>query len=138
MSSAATTAGAGIYLLDSSILIRSLRGDQIVRDRIAAASKLYIPDIALGELYFGAFGSPTRPADALVDVDALAATMTIVGTDGTTALIYGRIKDELKRKGFTMPDNDLWIAATAIQYDLTLAARDAHFNWIAGLRVEQW
>jgi tRNA(fMet)-specific endonuclease VapC len=37
-----------------------------------------------------------------------------------------------------MPDNDLWIAATAIQYDLTLAARDAHLNWVPGLRVEQW
>jgi len=29
-----------------------------------------------------------------------------------------------------MPDNDLWIAATAIQYGVTLAARDAHFTWI--------
>jgi tRNA(fMet)-specific endonuclease VapC len=37
-----------------------------------------------------------------------------------------------------MPDNDLWIAATAIQYDITLAARDGHFDWIDGLKVEQW
>jgi tRNA(fMet)-specific endonuclease VapC len=37
-----------------------------------------------------------------------------------------------------MPENDLWIAAIAIQYDVTLAAREAHFNGIAGLRIEQW
>jgi tRNA(fMet)-specific endonuclease VapC len=37
-----------------------------------------------------------------------------------------------------MPDNDLWIAATAIQYSITLAARDSHFYWIDELRVEQW
>ena len=37
-----------------------------------------------------------------------------------------------------LPDNDLWIAATAIQYGLTLAARDHHFTWIAGLMLEQW
>jgi tRNA(fMet)-specific endonuclease VapC len=37
-----------------------------------------------------------------------------------------------------MPDNDLWIAATAIQYNITLAAHDAHFDWITGLLVEQW
>lgn len=37
-----------------------------------------------------------------------------------------------------MPDNDIWIAATAIQYDITLAARADHFNWIDGLKVEQW
>ena len=37
-----------------------------------------------------------------------------------------------------MPANDLWIAATGIQYGLTLAAHDAHFDWIDGLSVEQW
>jgi predicted nucleic acid-binding protein len=37
-----------------------------------------------------------------------------------------------------MPDNDLWIAATAIQFNVTLAARDVHSNWIIGLRAEQW
>lgn len=36
-----------------------------------------------------------------------------------------------------MPDNDLWIAAIALEYDATLAARDIHFNWITELRVEQ-
>ena len=37
-----------------------------------------------------------------------------------------------------MPDNDLWIAATAIQYEITLVARDAHFTWITDLNCEQW
>lgn len=48
--------------------------------------------------------------------------------------IYSRVKNELKRAGYKMPDNDIWIAATAMQYDVILAARDAHFNWISGLR----
>jgi len=64
--------------------------------------------------------------------------MTILGVDATTADIYGRIKHELRAKDYTMPDNELWIAATAIQCGLTLAARDIHFDWIAGLNVEQW
>ncbi|MGH2487044.1 MAG: VapC toxin family PIN domain ribonuclease, partial [Ktedonobacterales bacterium] len=68
----------------------------------------------------------------------LAATHTVIGTDAGTAEVYGRTKHDLKRRGLTMPDNDLWIAASALQYDVTLAARDAHFSWIAGLRVEQW
>lgn len=41
-------------------------------------------------------------------------------------------------KGLILPDNDLWIASAAIQYSLTLAARDHHFMWIAGLALEQW
>jgi predicted nucleic acid-binding protein len=37
-----------------------------------------------------------------------------------------------------MPKNDLWNAATAIQYDITLAARDGHLDWIDEMNVEQW
>lgn len=72
------------------------------------------------------------------DIDALASGMTILAVDATTAQIFGRISNDLKAKGLTMPTNDLWIAATGIQYGLTLAAHDAHFDWIDGLSVEQW
>lgn len=97
-----------------------------------------IASIALGELYFGAYGSPTRASAALTDVASLSASYPILGADAVTAEIYRRIKQELKRVGRAIPDNDLWIAAVAIQYDVVLAARDTHFDWIAGLRVEQW
>ncbi|HEX6816745.1 MAG TPA: PIN domain-containing protein [Ktedonobacterales bacterium] len=138
MSSATPPGGGGIYLLDTSILILSLRSDSAVRARLAATTQLYIASTALGELYFGAYGSPTRASAALTDVASLAASYPILGTDAVTADVYGRIKQDLKRGGLIMPDNDLWIAAVSIQYDVTLAARDAHFNWITGLHVEQW
>jgi tRNA(fMet)-specific endonuclease VapC len=138
MSSAPALGGQGIYLLDTSILVLSLRGDAGIRARLAAASTLYLPSVAVGELYVGAFGSPTRATDAVHDVDALAASMTALGCDATTAQTYGSIKHDLKRRGLPMPDNDLWIAATALQYRVTLAARDAHFNWVTALSVEQW
>ena len=130
--------GSGVYLLDSSVLILSLRGDSTVRARVASVATGYISSVALGELYFGAYGSPTRQAAALKDVTTVMTTITALALDAVTAEIYGRIKQALKSKGFQMPDNDIWIAATAIQYDITLAARDDHFNWIDGLKVEQW
>ena len=120
--------GAGLYALDSSVLVASLRGDQAVRVRLMSATLLYVPSIALGELFFGAYDNPTRPSGGLVDVDALAAAMVILGVDVATARTYGRIKQQLKRQGQMIPDNDLWIAATAIRHNLTLAARDVHFN----------
>jgi tRNA(fMet)-specific endonuclease VapC len=89
-------------------------------------------------LYFGAYSSPTRSQAAVADIVALATTNVILSADATTADVYAQLKHDLKRRGFTMPDNDLWIAATAMQYDVTLVARDAHFDWITGLRVEQW
>ncbi len=138
MSSAIPLGGSGIYALDTGILVLSLRSDTLIRARLASTTQLYIASIALGELYFGAYGSPTRASAALADVASLAASYPILGADAVTAEIYGRIKQELKRVGRAIPDNDLWIAAVAIQYDVVLAARDIHFDWIVGLRVEQW
>ncbi|SRR5579875_7077 len=128
----------GVYALDTSVLILSLRGDATIRARIAQATALFIPSVALGELYTGAYGSPTRANDAVADIRALATSMTILAVDATTADIYGQARDDLRRRHLFLPDNDLWIAATAIQYGLTLAARDAHFTWIATLSSEQW
>ena len=92
----------------------------------------------MGELYFGAYGSPTRQEAALQDITSIVQTLTIRASHATTAQMYGRIKQTLKSKGLFMPDNDLWKAATAIQYGMTLAARDTHFDWIDELHVEQW
>jgi tRNA(fMet)-specific endonuclease VapC len=106
--------------------------------RVSSLSAGYVSSTVLGELFFGAYGSPTRKDAALKDIAAIMTIITALPLDATTAEIYGRIKQDLKAKGFQMPDNDLWIAATAIQYDIILAARDSHFDWIDGLKVEQW
>ena len=75
---------------------------------------------------------------SLDEVNALAKTATILPVDSITAKVYGYIKHMQRTKGSMLPDNDLWIAATAIQYKLTLAARDQHFTWVTGLALEQW
>lgn len=103
MSSAVSGAGSGMYLLDSSVLIRSLRGASAIRARLAGTTALYIPSVALGELYVGAFGSPTRTEDALRDIDALAAGMTILAVDVTTAQIYGASGMTSKQRGWLCP-----------------------------------
>ena len=47
-----------------------------------------------------------------------------------TARHYGIIKSQLKKKGRPIPENDVWIAAIAKEYDLTLVTRDDHFSYI--------
>src|SRR6266702_2853310 len=75
---------------------------------------------------------------SLGEVDGIANSMTILVTDSATTKIYGHVKHVQRTKGLMIPDNDLWIASTALQYGLTLAARDQHFTWITGLALEQW
>jgi tRNA(fMet)-specific endonuclease VapC len=50
-----------------------------------------------------------------------------------TAEQYARLFVQLKRAGTPIPDNDLWIAALALEHDLTLITRDRHFQHIPQL-----
>jgi tRNA(fMet)-specific endonuclease VapC len=141
MSSAGATAATNAvrpYLLDSSVLMRSLRGDSAMAACIASAPYVYVSSVVLGELYLGAYGSPTRPEAAIADVETVEKSIEVLSPDAATSRIYAQAKHDLKALGRSIPDNDLWIAAIAIQYGLTLAARDSHFDWITGRRVEQW
>ena len=44
----------------------------------------------------------------------------------------------LQAKGRPLPENDIWVAAVALQHGLTLVTRDAHFNEITSLAVVAW
>jgi len=63
---------------------------------------------------------------------------TLLLPDECTAETYGDLKAELARLGKPIPDNDLWIAAMARQYDLPLATRDAHFTYVPRLQTLPW
>ncbi|HZS78012.1 MAG TPA: PIN domain-containing protein [Ktedonobacteraceae bacterium] len=125
------------YLLDSSVLILSLKQDAAIQKHLIEAKALYVSAVALGELYYGAAHS-VHVQKSLAEVDQLAKLLTVLSVDSATARVYGHIKHEQRMKGQMRPENDLWIAATAMRYGLTLAARDHHFTWIAGLHLEEW
>jgi tRNA(fMet)-specific endonuclease VapC len=90
MSSASASIGQ-VYLLDSSVLILSLWGDMAISARIASAGTVYVPSIVLGELYYGAYHSPSRQQEALLEVEVVERTATSLSVDSATARIYGRI-----------------------------------------------
>ena len=46
---------------------------------------------------------------------------------------HGRLFLQMKRAGTQVPDNDLWIAALALEHDLLLITRDRHFQRIPPL-----
>ncbi len=122
------------YLLDTSVLVFVLKENPVILKRMVGAD-LYVSSILLGELYYGAQHS-IYVEKSMRQVNTLEKSITILEANKATALIYGRFKHEQRMKGLILPDNDLWIASTAIQYSLTLAARDHHFMWIDGLALE--
>ena len=59
----------------------------------------------------------------------------ILDIDSDISLIYGQVKSQLVKAGVNIPENDLWIASTAIKNDLTLVSFDNHFRRIEGLKL---
>src|SRR6266581_7175859 len=116
----------GSYLLDTNIVIALFAKDSDVLRQLSAASQIFIPSIVLGELYYGANKSAHSKSN-ITHIDNFALKSSVLVCDTDTARHYGHIKDHLREKGNPIPENDIWIAAIAKQYHLTLASRDQHF-----------
>jgi len=128
---------SGRYLLDTHIAIAMLGGDKAVTRRVRQSKEVYLCSTVLGELYWGAFNSGKRDENVR-KIDDLAAHSTVLACDPNTAREYGLVKQRLRQKGRPIPENDIWIGATARQHSLTLVTRDAHFSEIEGLATEAW
>lgn len=124
-------------VLDSSVIVRHFRNAAEVSDKLAAYEELYVPQTALGELYYGAFKSARREEN-LWKIERFLVASNVLGTDNETARQYGKIAAQLARDGTPIPQNDVWIAAVAIQCGLPLATTDAHFQRIEGLSILFW
>jgi tRNA(fMet)-specific endonuclease VapC len=128
---------SGRYLLDTNIIIALFASESSVLDHLAQADEVFIPSIALGELHFGARKSG-RSEQNLERIEEFAANNTIVECNANTARQYGDVKNKLRIKGRPLPENDVWIAALALQYGLTLVTRDAHFQEVESLQTVSW
>lgn len=127
----------GSFLLDTNIVIALSVNDEVVLEHLDEDVVTYLPSIVLGELFFGAYRS-ARVKENLARTVEFAANNTVLACDADTARYYGRISSQLRRAGRPIPENDVWIAAIAFQYDLTLVSRDSHFDSVESLQVEIW
>jgi len=127
----------GNRLLDTNAVIRFLNDDPALIAIVRQTDELFVSVISLGELYFGANKSK-RQRENRRRVNNFIKSSTVLDCNRETAAKYGDIRAQLMEKGKPIPHNDIWIAAAALQYDLSLVTRDAHFDEIDGLRIEAW
>ncbi len=132
-----STPMTGRYLLDTNIVIALFAEDAAIIESLSEAEQVFVPSIVVGELCYGARKS-SKPTDNLARIDEFVDGNVILGCDAETARLYGDIKNRLRIKGRPLPENDLWIAAVAQQYQLTLITRDAHFDEIVDLSIASW
>lgn len=127
----------GRALLDTSAAAALLRGDPTIADTLDDLEVAHTSVVVIGELVYGARLSANSEAN-LDRVGAFAAAVTVLPVDRGTSEVYARINRSLREKGRPIPDNDLWIASTAVRHGLSLLHRDVHFDEIDELARLTW
>lgn len=126
----------GRYLLDANVIIDLFKKKVEVVKKVRQAVEIYLPVNAVGELFYGGYKSERQVH--IDEVEELLGKIPTLNCDRDTARIYGQTKNQLRLKGRPIPENDIWIAALAIQYDLTVVTNDHHFGFVDGLKTESW
>lgn len=126
-------------LLDTSVLVPVLRGQESLEARLQPEDEGFLCAPVLAELLVGALRS-ARPELALQGVQSLIQWLgrSVLPCDEQTARRYAELEITLRQQGTPIPPNDVWIAAVALQHNLILATRDLHYQRIPEIDVEMW
>lgn len=121
-----------------------MRQEPVVLSRLAslpAGDSIYLSVIVHAEVRYGIARMPAGRRRRSVE-DAYALLLPQFGplleVTEVIAERYAHVKAALERRGIILPENDLWIAATAMTGDLALVTDDHHFAAVPGLLTENW
>jgi tRNA(fMet)-specific endonuclease VapC len=119
---------------DTNIFIDLMKGNEAIAKKLESFDEVYLSPVVLVELYFGAYRS-ADPEKHLRKIATAIRESKLLPIDATTADIFVTIKLALFAKGNPIPENDIWIAAAAIQHQLPLYTNDKHFNEVDNLTL---
>ncbi len=128
------------YLIDTDIIIYSLRGDRSVQQWFFDNQTIpkFISVITYGELIYGAKKS-AHPTKNIATTNRIAELFPIIDINRGIIEVFADLKTKLELAGTKIGDMDLMIAATAIYMNLSLVTNNArHFSRIEDLQVEDW
>jgi tRNA(fMet)-specific endonuclease VapC len=122
--------------LDTNRLTDLFRGDDELAAFLATCDEVWIPLTVVGELKAGFLNGRRRQRNEAALSDFLTtSTVDVLLPSRETADHYAKVFVQLRRAGAPIPENDMWIAALALEHDLTLITRDGHFTRIPQLLV---
>jgi len=125
------------YLLDTDWAIEAISGNVDVLNRLQmlAGGQISISWVTVAELYEGAYRS-NNPDARLARIEQFMHRYPVVYPNTRVAMEFAALRVSLRRRGNLINDFDLVIAATALEYDLTLLTFNRrHFERIPDLRL---
>lgn len=106
-----------------------MKGHEATVHAIREADEIYLNAVVLGEMLAGFMTGERREKNATELARFLdSPRVNLIDVDEATAERYAVIFTTLRAAGTPIPTNDLWIAASAMQYGLRLLTLDAHFT----------
>lgn len=127
-----------LMILDTDHVSYLVKGDASVTQALAdlGETPVAISVITVGELICGI--KHRRSSRLEVAVEAFLSRADVLGIDEPIGRLFGEIRAHLWSIGHPIPDNDIWIASTAIRHGALLVARDEHYAYVPGLSVTSW
>lgn len=123
-------------MLDTSAYSAFMRGHPEIKLALQRADEIYLNAIVLGELLAGFIrGKHRRKNERELRTFLSSPRVSLVEMDEDTAQRYAGILDSLWRPGTPIPTNDIWIAASAMQYGLHILTTDAHYQKVTQVIV---
>jgi predicted nucleic acid-binding protein len=108
-----------------------------IEPRVRSADSIAVNPVVLGELLAG-FRRGGRRAENESTLRAFldSPRVFVAETGKETALRYAEIYQSLRESGTPVPANDIWIAATAMEFGLVVLTTDSHFRKEKQILVE--
>lgn len=126
----------GPIVLDTNRYVAFKRGDSDAIEIIKRTPAIIINPIIMGELLCGfALGNREERNKKELELFLSSERVQFFNINKETGGYYSKIYRDLRSKGKPIPTNDIWIAATAMQYSLSIFSCDKHFGHISDLRV---
>ena len=124
-------------LLDTSAYIAFLKGHPEIKQTIQKADEINLNPVVVGELLAGFMKGRRAAQNREILKEFMGSPrVRLMAIDEETSERYAAIFNYLREKGTPIPTNDLWIAATAMQFGLRVVTTDRHFQQVPQVIAE--
>ena len=120
--------------LDTNAYSNLRRGNERLLALLNECDEIIVPAATVAELTYGFLrGGRLEENESLLASFLDEECVSLQPVTQSIAERWGYVKAALAQKGTPIPENDIWIAATALETGTRLVSYDSHFDHVGGL-----
>lgn len=96
-----------------------------------------LPVVVIGEYLYG-LKSSRHQTERKIRFADFSSTCRILSVTPSTAAYYASVRHGLRLAGTPIPENDIWIAALALEHGQQILSNDRHFDLVEGIKRIGW